>query len=37
MIDSCVSVLRHAGVPQSEIFFDKFLDESHLAPEKKVA
>jgi len=37
MIDSCVSVLRGAGLPQSEIFFDKFLDESHLAPEKKVA
>lgn len=37
MIDSCVSVLTDAGVPQSEIFFDKFLDQSHLAPATKVA
>ena len=37
MIDSCVSFLQDAGVPDSAIFFDKFLDESHLAPAKKVA
>ena len=37
MIDSCVSFLRDAGVPDSAILFDKFLDESHLAQVKKVA
>jgi len=37
MIDSCVSVLRDGGVPKTEIFFDKFLDQSHVAPAKKVA
>jgi len=37
MIDSCVNALEKAGVPESGIFFDKFLDESHLAPSRKVA
>jgi NAD(P)H-flavin reductase/ferredoxin len=37
MIDSCVGVLKENGVPESEINCDKFLDQSHLAPAKKVA
>jgi len=37
MIDSCVSFLQDAGLPESAIFFDKFLDASHAAPAKKVA
>jgi len=37
MIDSCTGVLREAGVPETAIFFDKFLDQSHLAPAAKVA
>jgi NAD(P)H-flavin reductase/ferredoxin len=37
MIDSCISGLTAGGVPDSEVYFDKFLDQSHLAPEKKVA
>jgi ferredoxin-NADP reductase/ferredoxin len=37
MIDSCIGGLTAAGVQASGIFFDKFLDQSHLAPEKKVA
>ncbi len=37
MIDSCIGGLRAAGVQESAIFFDKFLDQSHLSPAKKVA
>jgi CDP-4-dehydro-6-deoxyglucose reductase len=37
MIDSCVSGLKAGGVPPSEVSFDKFLDQSHLASTKKVA
>ncbi len=37
MIDSCIGGLKAAGVQESEIYFDKFLDQSHLAPAKKVA
>jgi len=32
-----VSVLRDGDVPESEIFFDKFLDQSHVAPARMVA
>jgi NAD(P)H-flavin reductase/ferredoxin len=37
MIDSCIGGLKSAGVQESGIFFDKFLDQSHLAPAKRVA
>jgi NAD(P)H-flavin reductase/ferredoxin len=37
MIDSCIVGLNAAGVQESGIYFDKFLDQSHLAPAKKVA
>ena len=37
MIDSCIGGLRAAGVQESATFFDKFLDQSHLSPAKKVA
>lgn len=37
MIDSCVRLLKDAGLPGSEIYFDKFLDESHVTPARKVA
>jgi NAD(P)H-flavin reductase/ferredoxin len=37
MIDSCISGLKAGGVPASEVSFDKFLDQSHLAATKKVA
>ena len=37
MIDSCIGGLRAAGARESEIYFDKFLDQSHLTPAKKVA
>jgi NAD(P)H-flavin reductase len=37
MIDSCVSHLQDAGLSAAGIYFDKFLDESHLAPARKVA
>jgi len=37
MIDSCVSAVRAGGVADSVIHFDKFLDQSHLAPATKVA
>ena len=37
MIDSCVHTLTDAGVPATEISFDKFFDASHLAPATKVA
>jgi hypothetical protein len=31
MIDNCVERLSAAGVMESAIYFDKFLDQSHLA------
>jgi NAD(P)H-flavin reductase/ferredoxin len=37
MIDSCVDALKGGGMPESEIHSDRFLDQSHLAPAKKVA
>ena len=37
MIDSCISTLEGSGVSAADIHFDKFLDQSHLAPAKKVA
>lgn len=37
MIDSCTAVLRNAGAGQAGIYFDKFLDQSHLAPAGKAA
>ena len=37
MIDSCISTLEGSGVSATDIHFDKFLDQSHLAPAKKVA
>jgi NAD(P)H-flavin reductase len=37
MIDSCTGVLRHAGAGQAGIYFDKFLDQSHLALAGKAA
>jgi NAD(P)H-flavin reductase/ferredoxin len=37
MIDSCVGGLKAGGVADTEIFFDKFLDQSHLAQARKVA
>jgi len=37
MIDSCIAVLETAGVRASDVYFDKFLDQSHLAPATKVA
>jgi NAD(P)H-flavin reductase/ferredoxin len=37
MIDSCIAVLETAGVRASDVYFDKFLDQSHLAPRKQVA
>lgn len=37
MIDSCVGALKAGGVPESGIHSDRFLDQSHLAPAKKVA
>jgi NAD(P)H-flavin reductase len=37
MIDSCVGGLKAGGLPESEIYFDKFLDQSHLAQARKVA
>jgi NAD(P)H-flavin reductase/ferredoxin len=37
MIDSCVDGLKAGGVADTEIFFDKFLDQSHLTQAKKVA
>lgn len=37
MIDSCISALEMSGVSASDIHFDKFLDQSHLAPTMKVA
>jgi len=37
MIDSCIGGLTAGGARESEIFFDKFLDQSHLAPAKRVA
>jgi len=37
MIDSCVRALKDAEVPAPEISFDKFLDESHVGPTRKVA
>ncbi len=37
MIDSCIGGLKAGGVQEPEIYFDKFLDQSHLAVAKKVA
>lgn len=37
MIDSCVGGLKAGGLPESEIYFDKFLDQSHLVQARKVA
>ncbi|MGB5590812.1 MAG: hypothetical protein WBN31_07715 [Gammaproteobacteria bacterium] len=37
MIDSCISTLEGSGVSAADIHFDKFLDQSHLAPAKKMA
>lgn len=37
MIDSCIGGLKAGGAQQSGIYFDKFLDQSHLAVAKKVA
>jgi NAD(P)H-flavin reductase/ferredoxin len=37
MIDSCIGVLAAAGVSDSNIYFDKFLDQSHLGSTKQVA
>jgi hypothetical protein len=37
MIDSCVDALKAGGMPEAEIHSDKFLDQSHLVPAKKVA
>jgi NAD(P)H-flavin reductase/ferredoxin len=37
MIDSCISGLKAGGMLDSTIHFDKFLDQSHLEPAKKVA
>ncbi len=37
MIDSCISALEAGGVSAADIHFDKFLDQSHLAPTKQVA
>jgi NAD(P)H-flavin reductase/ferredoxin len=37
MIDSCVDALKAGGMPEAEIHSDRFLDQSHLAPAKKVA
>ncbi len=37
MIDSCISALEAGSVSASDIYFDKFLDQSHLAPRKRVA
>jgi NAD(P)H-flavin reductase/ferredoxin len=37
MIDSCIGGLKAAGAQESEIYFDKFLDQSHLSPAQKVA
>ena len=37
MIDSCIGALEAGSVSASDIYFDKFLDQSHLAPTKQVA
>jgi len=37
MIDSCIGTLEAGSVSASDIHFDKFLDQSHLAPTKQVA
>jgi NAD(P)H-flavin reductase/ferredoxin len=37
MIDSCIPGLKAGGVQDSEIFFDKFLDQSHLSATRKIA
>jgi NAD(P)H-flavin reductase/ferredoxin len=37
MIDSCVDALKSAGISESDIHCDKFLDQSHHAPARKVA
>ena len=37
MIDSCIAGLKAGGVVDSAIRFDKFLDQSHLAPAQKAA
>ncbi|MFO1394018.1 MAG: 2Fe-2S iron-sulfur cluster binding domain-containing protein [Steroidobacteraceae bacterium] len=37
MVDSCSTTLVAAGVPAGEIHADRFLDQSHMAPAKKVA
>jgi NAD(P)H-flavin reductase/ferredoxin len=37
MVDSCVAGLTAGGMPGSAMHFDKFLDQSHRAPPKKVA
>lgn len=37
MIDSCIGALEAGSVPGSDIYFDKFLDQSHLVQARKVA
>lgn len=37
MVDTCMAALVAAGVPAGEIHADRFLDQSHATPEKKVA
>lgn len=37
MVDTCAAALVAAGVPVGEIHADRFLDQSHAAPQKKVA
>ena len=32
MVDAALAVVRDAGTPEGQIYFDKFLDRSHLLP-----